>query len=101
MRTRKKNLYSFLRTVFVLYLILFSAFALFHAYENNELIDPHGCQIGQWVLQHGQGAVLSIGFLLVVLGCAFFPLWPPRLFLQHIVLLSLSARAPPSAPARF
>lgn len=35
----------------VLYLALFSGFALFHAYAQNELTDPHGCLIGTWV-QH-------------------------------------------------
>ncbi len=35
----------------VLYLGLFSGFALLHAYGQGELVDPHGCVIGAWV-QH-------------------------------------------------
>lgn len=33
----------------VLYLGLFSGFALLHAYAQDELADPHGCVIGAWV----------------------------------------------------
>lgn len=42
----------------VLYLALFSGFALFHAYAQNELTDPHGCLIGTWV-QHANAAAAS------------------------------------------
>jgi len=35
----------------VLYLALFSGFALVHAYAEDELTDTHGCLIGAWV-QH-------------------------------------------------
>lgn len=35
----------------VLYLTLFSSFALLHAYAENELVDTHGCLIGAWVQQ--------------------------------------------------
>ncbi|MEW6681875.1 MAG: hypothetical protein AB1451_03000 [Nitrospirota bacterium] len=35
----------------VLYLGLFSGFALLHAYGQDELADAHGCVIGAWV-QH-------------------------------------------------
>lgn len=35
----------------VLYLALFSGFALLHAYAENELVDAHGCLIGAWVQQ--------------------------------------------------
>ncbi|HEX9759086.1 MAG TPA: hypothetical protein VGB26_15025 [Nitrospiria bacterium] len=39
--------------VLSLYLLLFSSFALFHAYAQDEISDPQGCQIGLWV-QHGE-----------------------------------------------
>jgi hypothetical protein len=39
----------------VLYLALFSGFALLHAYAQDELTDPHGCVIGAWV-QHANAA---------------------------------------------
>jgi len=42
-----------------LYLLLFSGFAVFHSYANDELFDTHGCQIGEWVL-HGQAAFFGI-----------------------------------------
>ncbi len=34
------------------YLLIFSIFALNHAYAENELLDTHGCAVGEWV-QHG------------------------------------------------
>ena len=40
------------------YLLLFSTFALYHAYANDELVNSHGCQIGEWVL-HGQADLVA------------------------------------------
>jgi len=48
-----------------LYLSLFSAFALYHAYANNELVDTHGCPIGEWVL-HAQSTVVAVALVAVV-----------------------------------
>jgi hypothetical protein len=47
----------------LLYFLLFSVFALFHAYAANELDGSHGCNIGQWIHLGLQAAVL---FLFVV-----------------------------------
>jgi len=69
-----------LRTGFVrlvlgltLYLSLFSAFALYHAYANNELVDTHGCQIGEWV-QHAQTIVFAVVLPSVVMVPVLFRL---------------------------
>jgi len=45
-------------TLLLLYLLLFSAFALFHAYAAGELDGSHGCTIGQWIHLSLQAAVL-------------------------------------------
>lgn len=50
----------------VLYLFLFSGFALYHAYSEDELIDSHGCAIGLWV-QHGQGSLPFLAALALFL----------------------------------
>ena len=79
----------------VLYLLLFSAFALFHAYTNNELADPQECQIGLWV-QHGQQTLLAA---LVLVPCllVLFQLAPNRRSVFPSMVLSASAaRAPPT-----
>lgn len=65
-----------------LYLLCFSAFALYHVYAENELTDSHGCQIGDWV-QHAQITVFAVVLVIVVLA--------PRLY--------LSPAAPPFRPA--
>lgn len=55
--THRANLKpSFL--AFALYLLLFSGFAEFHAYQHNEL-GQTDCVIGLWI-QHGQTAVLAL-----------------------------------------
>lgn len=82
---------------FALYLILFTSFAVFHAYANNELVKTT-CSIGLWV-QHGQTAILSV----VLISTALASL----LYSNHFVikafdlkpfLSTASFRAPPLSP---
>jgi len=79
------------------YLLLFSSFALYHAYANNELIDSRGCQIGEWV-QHGQTADIALAVSLVAgvltsgLLCCSYQSSPDRR-----ACCRLLARAPPGA----
>ena len=56
-------------TLLLIYLLLFSVFALFHAYVANELDDAYGCDIGQWIHLGQQAAVF---FLLVVASVLLF-----------------------------
>ncbi len=77
------------------FLLAFTAFALFHVYAYDELIDPHGCQIGQWV-HNGQvivAAVLSLAMALLVLGA---DVYPPIYLLGRLLDCRLLARAPPA-----
>jgi hypothetical protein len=53
-------------TLLLLYFLLFSIFALFHAYAANELDGAHGCNIGQWIHLGLQAAV----FFLLMAGAA-------------------------------
>jgi len=52
---------------FVLYLLCFSSFALYHVYAENELVDTHGCQIGEWVL-HAQNTVIAVVLVSIILA---------------------------------
>jgi len=45
-------------SLLILYLFLFSVFALYHVYSANELDDPHGCSIGEWIHLGHQTAVV-------------------------------------------
>lgn len=80
---------------FVLYLVLFASFAVFHAYANDELTDAHGCQIGLWV-QHGQTAVLSVVLVSAVLAWQFYS--NPSIKASYVrpFRSAASLRAPPS-----
>ena len=95
MRLQKTKLFSHIILGFVLYLLIFSTFALFHAYANDELSDPQGCQIGLWV-QHGQQTLLA-DFVLVPYLPVLFQLVPDQ---QSVFpssgLRPRSARAPPT-----
>jgi len=81
--------------VFVLYLLLFSSFAVFHAYANDELTDAHGCQIGLWV-QHGQTAVLSVVLVSAVLALLIYS--NPSVQASYVkpFRFTASLRAPPN-----
>jgi hypothetical protein len=78
----------------VLYLFLFSGFALFHAYSEDELIDSHGCTIGLWV-QHSQASLPFLAALaLFLIHLTGSPL--PRLLLPvEQMFLQRATRAPP------
>jgi hypothetical protein len=80
---------------FALYLFLFSGFAEYHVYANDELTDAHGCQIGLWV-QHGQTAVLSVVLVSAVLASLFYS--NPSIKASYVkpVRSTASLRAPPS-----
>jgi hypothetical protein len=56
---------------FALFLLLFSSFAEYHAYANDELTDAHGCQIGLWV-QHGATAILAVVLVSTALTTLFY-----------------------------
>ena len=95
MRCSKPTRYRYLAAGLVVYLLVFSSFALFHAYHDNELIDAQGCEIGLW-LQHGQVSLFSKPALPVFVLLLFYvvPL------LQHFLLPAgprqISSRSPPA-----
>ncbi len=97
MAYRKPKLLLFLVFSFTFYLLLFSAFALFHAYANNELTDTHGCQIGLWV-QHGQVLTFAAFLLSTALAYSFYRFRFDDLFHDDSLIRSLTARAPPFSP---
>ena len=76
------------------FFLVFSSFAVFHAYANDELLDAHGCQIGQWV-QHNQSAVFSVVLISAALAAIFVsnPLF--RNPYTRPFLSTASLRAPP------
>ena len=94
LRCSKPTRYSYLATGLAVYLLVFSSFALFHAYQSSELIDAQGCEIGQWI-QHGQVSLFSKPVLPVFVLFLFYvvPL------LQHFLLPAgpgrISSRSPP------
>jgi hypothetical protein len=94
MRVSKTNLIYHLTLGLVLYLLLFSAFALYHAYADNELSDPHGCPIGLWLL-HGQVIILAVVLFSAVLARSFYYFCVSELFLRKLFASCLTARAPP------
>jgi hypothetical protein len=77
-----------------LYLLLFSAFALYHAYANNELIDSHGCQIGEWV-QHAQITVFSVVLASAILAPVLYLAPAARRVHPAPRYASASLRGPP------
>jgi len=82
--------------VFTLYLLLFSSFAEFHAYTNNELGETT-CTIGLWV-QHGQAAALAA----VLISTALASLHSSNPFIKTFEIkpfrFTVSLRAPPLPP---
>ena len=80
----------------ILYLLLFSAFALFHIYAANELDDPHGCPIGEWV-HLGQQAAASIFLLFSVFLLLYLPNKHATIFFTRTLLWrNHLKRGPPS-----
>lgn len=84
-------------TLLLLYFLLFSVFALFHAYAANELDGSHGCNIGQWIHLGLQAAV----FFLLVVGAALtsgFEGSAPLLFVKTLLWSDHFKRGPPLLP---
>lgn len=81
--------------VFTLYLLLFSGFAEFHAYANNELGETT-CAIGLWV-QHGQAAILAVVLISTALASLFSSNPFIRAFIPKPFRFTASLRAPPSS----
>ena len=79
--------------VLVLYLLLFSSFALFHTYANSEL-EETSCLIGHSVLL-GQVALLGLYLLSVILIRVSDPRSGPELLIRNRIPSSNIARAPP------
>lgn len=79
--------------VFTLYLLLFSGFAEFHAYANDELGETT-CAIGLW-LQHGQGAILAVVLISTALTSLFSSNPFIRAFIPKPFRSTASLRAPP------
>ena len=67
MQRKKTKFISFVIAGLVVFLLLFSVFALYHVYAANELDNPHGCSIGEWVHLGQQAAVFLILFFAVYL----------------------------------
>jgi len=84
-------------TLLLLYLLLFSVFALFHAYAANELDGAHGCNIGQWIHLSFHAAVL---FLMVVGAALLFNVdgSAPLPFVKILLRSDPFKRGPPSCP---
>ena len=59
-RKTRRRWRSLAVTLLLLYFLLFSVFALFHAYAANELDGSHGCSIGQWIHLSLQAAPLFL-----------------------------------------
>ncbi|MFQ5597188.1 MAG: hypothetical protein ACE5GK_03975 [Nitrospiria bacterium] len=60
--SKRRGFTSLFIPVFLAYLLLFSGFAYYHAYSENEIFDSHECAIGDWV-QHGAA---TLGFMLAL-----------------------------------
>ncbi len=76
-----------------LYLLLFSGFAEFHAYANNELGETT-CAIGLWV-QQGQAILLGVFLLSVTLICLPYHPLTSGFSIREPAVSTLMARAPP------
>jgi len=79
---------------FALFLLLFSSFAEYHVYANDEITDAHGCQIGLWV-QHGKTAILAVVFASAALGSLFFQNQAIKKIIPKPFRSTASLRAPP------
>jgi hypothetical protein len=90
----KPKLLPYLVLGLTFYLLLFSAFALFHTYAYNELSDPHGCQIGLWV-QHGQALTFAVFFFSTALACSLYRFRFDNLFHPGSFTQRPTTRGPP------
>ena len=95
MFTRHTTSLSYATLGLALCFFLVSVLALAHVYVNDELSNPRGCQIGQWV-QHGQTVVAAVLLFSFVRPFSFFShLHMPDLLVHRLAPLRLTARAPP------
>lgn len=91
---KNKRIRSLIGIILIIYILLFSGFALYHAYTNDELSDPQGCSIGLWVLQGQQ--VLVVALALAIYLPLLFQASPNQpLVVPAQALRTLSTRAPP------
>ncbi len=81
----------------VLYLALFSGFALQHAYAQDELTDPHGCSIGAWV-QHANATGATAPPLATLVGPSEFIPATHDTITESAVLVVASRGPPRSSP---
>ena len=58
-------------SLLLIYFLVFSVFALYHVYAANELDDPHGCPIGEWVHLGQQAAIFFLFFAACLLSVNF------------------------------
>ncbi|MFY9269897.1 MAG: hypothetical protein WAO55_09150 [Candidatus Manganitrophaceae bacterium] len=92
-KKNRRTLFLFTAAL-VVYLLLFSGFALFHAYSENELVDPHGCAIGLWVQQSQASLPFLAALTLFLIHLTGNPLLKLSLPVEQIPLRR-AARAPP------
>lgn len=65
---QNKRFYTnFFTTLLLSYLLVFSCFALYHAYAENEIFDAHECAIGLWI-QQGQATLTFFAGLALFLS---------------------------------
>jgi hypothetical protein len=94
-RSKQKRILRPIFLVFSIYLFLFSGFAEFHAYANNELGETT-CAIGLWV-QHAQTAVLTVVLISTALAFLFSSNPFMGAFNPKPFRSTASLRAPPSS----
>ncbi len=93
---KKSVIPSLLATGLVLYLLLFSSFALFHAYSENEILDSHECAIGFWV-QHSH---VTLAFL-VTLAVFLFTISTNPIHQHSIIFQFQTTQIVPRGPPLF
>jgi hypothetical protein len=92
---KNKIILSLFSTYLVIYLFLFSSFALFHAYSENELTDSHRCAIG-FCVQQGQATPTFLAAPALFLIPSFRNTLP-RSFLEfESPTFQITSRGPPS-----
>jgi len=92
-KVRTRSL-SITASLLLVYFLFFSVFALYHVYAANELDDPHGCPIGEWV-HLGQQAAVSLLFFAVCLSSVNFNKKLVSLFAKNIFGDDHPKRGPP------
>ena len=93
-RLKQKRIPRSILLVLSLYILLFSGFAEFHVYTNDELGET-SCAIGLWV-QHGQAAALSVLLLSTLIGSFLLSDPMVKVFISNAFHYTASLRAPPS-----